>query len=289
MSEEKTIKKQIFISKRTRRMAWMVCIILPVFLGAYSWFMNLRPKLNLQSEWTFADTLIQNSDLIMAVLFLLLSASPFYFVFDKKKAQARDLVPIALMAALGVVGRAAFAIVPLPNFKPVSAIIIITGVAFGPEAGYLTGALTAILSNFLFGQGPWTPWQMFCWGIIGFFAGLFYKAGLFGAVGTTAPDEIGKRKKPLRLSLFGLFAGVFFGWFMNLYHIIGYVNPISWQAVFTTYVSSIFYDLSHGICTAMVLWLVGEPWIRKLLRIKKKFGLDGEYHHYVMPPIETER
>lgn len=289
MSEEKTIRKQIFINKRTRRMTWMICIVLPVFLVAYSWFMNHRPKLNVQSEWTLADTLIQNSDLILAVLFLLLSALPFYFVFDKKKAQARDMVPIALMAAICVVGRAAFAIVPLPNFKPVSAIIIISGVAFGPEAGYLTGALAAILSNFLFGQGPWTPWQMFCWGMIGFLAGLFYKAGFFGKVGTTAADEYGKRRKSIRLCVFGFFAGFFFGWFMNLYHIIGYVSPISWQAVFATYASSFFVDVSHGICTTMILWLVGDLWVRKLLRIKKKFGLEGEYHHYVMPPIETER
>lgn len=289
MPEEKITQKQIFISKRTRTMAWMVCIILPIFLVAYSWFMNHRPKLHVQSEWTLIDTLIQNSDLIIAVVFLLLSALPFYFVFDKKKAQARDMVPIALMAAMCVVGRAAFAIVPLPNFKPVSAIIIIAGVAFGPEAGYLTGALAAILSNFLFGQGPWTPWQMFSWGMIGFLAGLFYKAGLFGKVGTIGANEHGKRKKPVLLCVFGFFAGVLFGWIMNLYHIIGYVSPITWKAVLATYASSFYFDISHGVCTALVLWLVGDLWVRKLLRIKKKFGLDGEYHHYVMPPTETER
>ena len=68
------------------------------------------------------------------------------------------MVPIAVMAALGVVGRTVFAIVPLPNFKPVSAIVIMTGVVFGPESGFLTGALTGFVSNFIFGQRPWTPW-----------------------------------------------------------------------------------------------------------------------------------
>ena len=90
----------------------------------------------------------------MAAVFLVLSLLPFYLMFDRRKAQARDLVPIALMAAMCVVGRTAFSIVPLPNFKPVTAIVMITGIAFGPEAGYLTGALAALLSNFLFGQGP---------------------------------------------------------------------------------------------------------------------------------------
>ena len=78
-------------------------------------------------------------------------------MYDRKRAGARDLVPVALMAALCVVGRTAFALIPLPNFKPMTAIIIVTALAFGPEAGYLTGALAGFLSNFLFGQGQWTP------------------------------------------------------------------------------------------------------------------------------------
>ena len=148
------------------RAALVITIVLPALLIAYAWFMNHRPPLHIKSEWTFQDTLIQNSDLILSFLFLIVSALPFYLVFDRKKVKARELTPIALMAALCVVGRAAFSLIPLPNFKPVSAIIIITALAFGPEAGYLTGALAAILSNFLFGQGPWTPWQMFCWGLV---------------------------------------------------------------------------------------------------------------------------
>ena len=103
------------------------------------------------------------------------------------------------MAAMCVVGRTAFSIVPLPNFKPVTAIVMITGIAFGPEAGYLTGALAALLSNFLFGQGPWTPWQMFSWGIVGFLTGTLYRTGIFETVGQAATDEEGKRKKPILL------------------------------------------------------------------------------------------
>lgn len=288
MQESKTIKKTLFMSKRTKLMAGLVTLILPLMLLGYSWFMNHRPKLHLKADWTWIDTLIQNSDVVLAFIFLLVSAIPFYLVFDKKRAQARDLVPIALMAAMCVVGRLAFSIVPLPNFKPVSAIIIITGVAFGPEAGYLTGALAGFLSNFLFGQGPWTPWQMFCWGMIGFLAGLLYKAGIFGTIGTSKVNEQGKRKKPLVLCVFGFLCGVAYGWVMNLYYLIGYVDPITWPAVLSAYISSLYFDISHGICTAMVLWFVGELWVRKLLRIKKKFGLDGEDRNYQMPPSSTE-
>ena len=146
--------------KRSRIAAWGITFLLPLLLVFYSWFMEHRPRLHDPKEWNLQDTLIQNSDLLMAAVFLVLSLLPFYLMFDRRKAQARDLVPIALMAAMCVVGRTAFSIVPLPNFKPVTAIVMITGIAFGPEAGYLTGALAALLSNFLFGQGPWTPWQL---------------------------------------------------------------------------------------------------------------------------------
>ena len=284
MQKTEVEKSKAFVSKRTRTMALLISIILPCLLLAFSFFMNARPQLNIKEEWTLMDFLVQNSDLIFAVIFLAVSAIPFYLVFDKKKAQARDLVPIALMSALSIAGRAAFAIVPLPNFKPVTAIVIITAVAFGPEAGYLTGALTGFLSNFLFGQGPWTPWQMFTWGMVGFLAGLLYKIGMFGSVGQENANEFGRRKHPKRLCIFGFFGGFIYGWIMNLYHLIGYVRPITWQAFFSTYVSSFFYDISHGVCTALVLWFVAEPWVRKLLRIKKKFGLDGEEVFYVMPP-----
>lgn len=270
-------------------MALLITTLLPLLLAAYGWFMNERPRLHVKSEWTILDTIIQNSDLFLALLFLAVSAAPFYFVFDKRKAQARDLVPIALMAALCVVGRAAFSVIPLPNFKPVTALIMITGVAFGPEAGYLTGALAGFLSNFLFGQGPWTPWQMFTWGIIGFLTGILYKAGCFGKVGTQAPDARGKRKRPWGLCAFGFLFGFFYGWVMNLYYIIGYIRPITWQSVAAAYASSFVYDVSHGICTALVLWLAAEAWVRKLLRIKQKFGLDGEEQYYEMPPETFEK
>jgi len=283
--QEKTVgRKRIFISRRTRTMALIISVVLPALLVVYGWFMNYRPQLNVKSEWTIIDTLIQNSDLLLAVIFLAVSAAPFYLVFDKKRAQARDLVPIALMAAMSVVGRAAFAVVPLPNFKPVTAIIIITGVAFGPEAGYLTGALTGFISNFLFGQGPWTPWQMFSWGLIGFLAGVLYKTGIFGEIGSQAADERGKRRKPVELCIFGFFCGVGYGWVMNLYHIIGYIRPMVWESILVTYATSLLFDVSHGICTALVLWFAAELWVRKLLRVKRKFGLSGESQYYEMPP-----
>ena len=232
---ERRRMRDIFVSPGTRKAALVITVVLPALLMAYAWFMNHRPPLHIKSEWTFRDTLIQNSDLFLSFVFLIVSALPFYL-------------------------------------------------AFGPEAGYLTGALAAILSNFLFGQGPWTPWQMFCWGLLGFLAGVLRKLGVFGPVGETEANGKGRRPKPIALCIYGFLSGFLYGWIMNLYYIIGWVRPFSWKAAGAAYVSSFFFDLSHGVCTALVLWLVGEPWVRKLLRIKKKFGLTGEARRYELPP-----
>jgi energy-coupling factor transport system substrate-specific component len=98
---------------------------------------------------------------------------PFFVSFEKGKNDARRIVIIAVMTALSVAGRFVFA--PIPFFKPVTAIVIITAIYLGAEAGFITGAFSAVVSNFYFGQGPWTPFQMFAWGLIGFLAGLLAK------------------------------------------------------------------------------------------------------------------
>lgn len=113
---------------------------------------------------------------ITALAVLIECMLPFFLVFEGRKPKARELVIIATLCALAVAGRAAFFM--LPQFKPVMALTIIAGVAFGGETGFLVGAVTMLVSNILFSQGPWTPWQMFAMGIIGFLAGILYKKGL---------------------------------------------------------------------------------------------------------------
>lgn len=110
---------------------------------------------------------------ITASLIIICSFIPFLMIFEKRRPRARELVVIAVMTALGVAGRAAFYM--LPQFKPIAATVIITGVSLGCEAGFITGALTAFVSNMFFGQGPWTPWQMFALGLLGFISGLVFR------------------------------------------------------------------------------------------------------------------
>ena len=118
----------------------------------------------------------------IALLVLLECMVPFFLIFESRKPQARELVIIAVLCAIALAGRAAFFM--LPQFKPVMALTIIAGVAFGGETGFLVGAVTMLTSNMLFSQGPWTPWQMFSMGIIGFLAGVLFRRGCcFGAAG----------------------------------------------------------------------------------------------------------
>lgn len=104
--------------------------------------------------------------LICSLIVIVAAMLPFFMMFEGRKPKAREIMVISVLAAIGVAGRAAFFMVP--SFKPVAAIVILTGVSFGGEAGFLVGCLIMMLSNMFMGQGPWTPWQMFSFGIIGF-------------------------------------------------------------------------------------------------------------------------
>lgn len=254
--------------------------------------------------WRFGNRKYYLSSLLLIVYAML----PFFVRFEHKKPQARELVTIAVMSAVAVASRAAFIMVPF--FKPLTGIVMITGMALGPEAGFLTGAVSGFVSNFIFGQGPWTPWQMFTWGLLGFLTGLMKNAGLFPTVGhiirhpkprfmsprwdKLLPPDTGRgdvlallrrttERAPLGLCFWGLISGFLYGWIMNLYYILGYIRPITWQTVAAAYVSSFFFDLSHGVCTFLVLWALASPWSRKLERVKEKFGLVAEQKNYTMP------
>jgi energy-coupling factor transport system substrate-specific component len=107
-----------------------------------------------------------------------LSCIPFFVHFELKSISAKEISLLAIMTVLSVLSRILFA--EIPGFKPITAMIVITGISFGAEAGFMTGSLSAFISNIYFGQGPWTPFQMFSWGISGLLAGALAKQGLSG-------------------------------------------------------------------------------------------------------------
>ncbi|MBQ2926882.1 MAG: ECF transporter S component [Ruminiclostridium sp.] len=185
--------------------------------------------------------------------------APFFLVFEGRKPQARELVLIAALCAIGVAGRAAFFM--LPNFKPVTALTIIAGVALGGETGFLVGAMTMLASNILFSQGPWTPWQMFAMGIIGFLAGVLFRKGWL-------------RRTRGALAAFGVLAVLLiYGGIMNPASALLWTQSLEWEILLTYYLTGIPMDCVHAASTGLFLWFGAEPLLEKLDRIKVKYGL----------------
>ena len=196
---------------------------------------------------------------LLSVLVMLECMLPFFMVFEGRKPQARELVVIAVLCALGVAGRAAFFM--LPQFKPVMALTIIAGVAFGGETGFLVGAMTMLASNFLFSQGPWTPFQMFSMGIIGFLAGVLFRKGWL-------------RRSRGALSVFGAIAAVvIYGGIMNPASALMYSQETNWKVLVTYYITGFPMDCVHAAATVLFLLVLAEPMLEKLDRIKTKYGL----------------
>lgn len=117
------------------------------------------------------------------------------------------------------------------------------------------------VSNMLFGQGPWTPWQMFAMGIIGFLAGVLFRWGLL-------------RRDRLSLAVFGLLCAiVLYGGLMNPASVLMYQSDPTWEMFLTAYVTGFPVDVVHGLSTALFLWVLARPLLEKLDRVKEKYGL----------------
>ena len=195
----------------------------------------------------------------ISLLILLECTLPFFLIFEGRKPQARELVLIAVLVALNVAGRAAFFM--LPEFKPVVAMTILAGVAFGGETGFLVGAMTMLASNMFFSQGVWTPWQMFAMGIIGWLAGVLYRKGVL-------------RRDRLSLCIFGVIAStIVYGGIMNPASALMWSNTINWKIILSYYLTGVPVDLVRAMATFVFLWLGAEPMLEKLDRIKTKYGL----------------
>ena len=140
--------------KRTRLSALLIFILIPLTIIFGYFFLGDRKYI------------------LISILILVYTMFPFFMVFEKRKPKAREIVMIGMLSALTVCGNLlSVGVLPI---QMGTAMVIISGISFGPEAGFLVGALARFISNFFQGQGPWTPWQMFCWGLLGFLAGLVF-------------------------------------------------------------------------------------------------------------------
>lgn len=193
--------------------------------------------------------------MLVSFIVLAIIVVPFFARFEKRKVNSKEIVLLAILAAIAAVSRVPFA--ALPSVQPTSFVIIMAGIAFGAEAGFIVGAVSAIVSNFFLGQGPWTPWQMFAWGMMGMTAGLF-------------KDYIWMKSK-VGLSIFGFVWGYLFGWIMNIWFMLSNVDSWSISYFVTTYAASFYFDLAHGVANVLFIVLFSVGWLKVLQRFKLKY------------------
>lgn len=193
--------------------------------------------------------------LVSVVVMLILAVS--FYLFEKRRVIAEKAVLMAILSALASVGR--LLLVAIPNVQPSSFIIIVAGLTLGAETGFMTGALTALLSGLLLGIGPWTPWQMFAWGMMGMLAGLL--------------------KKPLSQSkllrvVYGVAWGLLFGWIMNLWMLMSVESTETGFIYFLTLCAASFlFDSLHALANGLLILFGGNAFIKVLKRIGIKYGL----------------
>lgn len=197
--------------------------------------------------------------LLVVALVLLL----FFAGYEAGRPALRQIMPTLVLAAIAAAGRILFTSVP--DLKPVSAIAIIAGATLGRRNGFMVGALAALTSNFFFGQGMWTPWQMYAWGLVGYLGGVLADAGAFA-----------RRNGSVRLFallVFGSASGLIFGAIINAYDIIGFVQPLTAAGAVARLASALPFDVLHGVATSAFLAVLYVPWTRRIARVVRKYGL----------------
>lgn len=229
------------LSKRTKLCVALSLIAIPLTIVAGTAFLGGRKYM------------------IISLLIIFETMVPFFLMFEGRKPQARELVILAVLSALAVGGRMAF--FALPGFKPVAAMVIISGVAFGGEAGFMVGAITMLCSNIVFGQGPWTPWQMFAMGVIGLLSGIVLKKGVL-------------HRDKIAITVFGVLATfIIYGGVMNPASVIMYQSNVNIEMIIAAYMTGVPADVVHTVSTGVFLWLLSDPMLEKLDRVKVKYGL----------------
>jgi energy-coupling factor transport system substrate-specific component len=207
--------------------------LLPVFFPSYS---------GSSLSWGLAATL-------MVVLLILALA----FAFEASAMSSREIALIAMLGTLSAVARVPFA--AIPSVQPSTFLIICSGYVFGPLAGFMVGAVTALVSNFFMGQGPWTPYQMFAWGMAGITAAVLKKLHANIVV----------------LVIFGLVCGYLYGWTMNTWYWLSFCYPLTLRTFLVYQATSIWFDTLHALSNALLLGFLGSRTIRILQRFEDRF------------------
>lgn len=197
---------------------------------------------------------------IASVIITILAMVPFFVSFEGRRPDARFLAILAVMTVIAIVSRVVF--IWAPSFKPMAGIIIITAMAFGPQAGFMSGALAMIASNIIFGQGPWTPWQMFCYGMIGFIAGFLAKRRVLS------------EKHAIRSAIISFFiVFVLSTAILDTCSIFYMTSTLNQGTVMAVYLAGLPLNISNAIASALCVFLLVKPMIMALNRMKTKYGI----------------
>lgn len=218
---------------------------------------------------------------ILLICAIALSLAMFLLSWETSKPTLRKVMPVVVLSALAAAGRIIFA--PVPSVQPVTAICIISGIVFGRREAFMTGSMAAFVSNCFLGQGMWTLWQMYAWGMVGYLSGVFFfRRGEFdGPISRKGLDVVQKagnvagrsRLSKMAVYAFGFVASYFFSFIMNTWAIVGFSEALSIQAVVAIYASGLVFDTAHAVSTVVFLMILYPSWERKLFRIKRKYAL----------------
>ena len=195
---------------------------------------------------------------IVCAVFLVLSMLPFFISFELKKITAREVTLTATLIAIAVVSRAVFYLVP--QVKPIAAVVIVSAVCLGPQRGYLIGAFSAFISNFIFGQGYWTPFQMAALGAVGLIAGLIFKVVKVNKITLAAVGFV------LAFAVYGAIVDL-----STIF--MAYGSNVTLEVAAAIYLSGVPFSLVFGISTAVFLLIFGKQFIKKVERLDTKYGL----------------
>ena len=205
------------------------------------------------------------SYILVCILIVIYSMVPFFAYFEARKPQARELTLMAVTCALSIASRVAFA--PVPFFKPTLGIIMIAGIAFGRMQGFLVGSVTALVSNFIFGQGPWSPFQMLAYGLSGF---------VFGFLSDKGTIPMGSWRMHVRVAVSaasGIFIIVVAGPILDTSSFLFMVSSITPESIVAIYAAGLPVNISHGAATAITVFVLANPILTKLSRVKRKYGV----------------
>ena len=195
--------------------------------------------------------------LVLAVAAVVVGAG----AVERGPNRSKELALVAALAAVAAGGRVLFAFIP--NVQPVTITVAVTGVALGPRAGIAVGGASALLSNAVLGQGPWTPWQMIGWGLVG------ATAGWIGPL----------LRNRFALAAFGVCWGFLFDWLLDVWAWSALGQGADADSFLAFVVAGLPFDIAHAAGNAVIALVAGPALIAMLDRYARRL-------HATFVPLE---